>query len=248
MFIQENKRIMKNTFMHAIWMRFEYLIARDAVWTAVVSKYQIEYFARRGITNTYYMPCFFEMDNLSGITVDTAIARTKADSDILILYYGSLGAHWNALDLYYRFFKKANEKNYKVVILSQDYYKLRSDARLCELGNIILLDPASHRKEEVFKICDYGVVLMDKNEDWQSRLSVKFVNYLGAGLKVIINENVGEAVRLLKTEFPDRGIIYSEGDELSLEKNNKKIDEDYWKRYNNIFGYENFLKLLNSLL
>lgn len=248
MFIHENRRNMSDGLARSLWMWYERQIARGAVRTAVVSLYQIEYFCRRGVANTYYMPCFYELGDLSTTLPDASIKAFNSDSAVVILYYGSLGVHWNDTDLYFRFFRKAGSLSFKIVILSQDYKRLKADPRLIKLKNVILLDPARHNKEEVFKACDYGVVLMNRNEDWQSRLSVKFVNYLGAGLRVIVNENVGEAVRILKNEFPDRGLLYSECDDLVLTKNDKVLGPEFWDKYLNLFGYGNFIKLLDGLI
>ena len=163
-------------------------------------------------------------------------------NDIIVVYYGSLDNGWNNIDMYSAFFKECRQKNCKILIISQNYNKLIHDIRM-KAENILLLNTNKLDYLELLEymqIADYGVVLMKKSADWETRLSVKFVEYLNSGLQVIVGKYVGEAVRYAKEEFSDRCIIYTFNDTLIDLSKKKKYDNQKIKE---LFGHQNFNKI-----
>ena len=88
---------------------------------------------------------------------------------------------------------------------------------------------------------------MPKVIDWKTRLSVKFVEYVNNGLGVLVGEYVGEAVRLGKFYFKGFCKIIDNHKELDdLPEITTEDRAKIKKTAEDLFGMQNFLKLLNE--
>jgi len=247
LFIDENTlngSFKHNSINYKMWKYFEKKILKNSYKTTAVALKQKEYYETIcPKANIELIPCF--ISPLKAVTVDRQI-RLRLElgfnsEDIVIVYYGSLDDGWNNIDMYAKAFKNLSDQNYKVLIISQNYTLISKDSRLVN-ENIIILN-TTHKTgielSEYMQLADYGIVLMRKAADWETRLSVKFVEYLNAGLQVIVGEHVGEAVRYANGEFLERTVIYK-NNPLPLNRKGvyprDKVDSN--------FGIENFKKLI----
>lgn len=253
LFIHENLKIgniRENSAAASFWKRTEKEIINYAKKTIAVSKAQQKYYKsicpKADVT---LIPCYASENTLISMGKREKLRAEKniTNQKVLIAYYGSLDDKWNNYDLYYSFFMEAIKRGYYIIIISQNF------KQLCKIRNlnrkqITLVDTNKLSAKELLtnlQIADYGVILMEKSFDWESRLSIKFVEYLNNGLRPIVGEYVGEAVRLGKTIFKDRTLIYSNPQDINDLKSITDIKNDC--RVQKIFGYHNLTKLLNEI-
>lgn len=247
LFIDENtlnENIKLNGTNYKMWKYFEKKILYGSYKTIAVSLKQQDYYKNLSKNvNVELIPCYISpIEHISeqrNLQLRQKIGFNA--EDIIVVYYGSLDNGWNNLDMYSTFFNKCGQKNYKILVISQNYNKLIHDDRM-KADNIVLLNTTKLDNLELLEyvqIADYGVVLMRKYADWETRLSVKFVEYLNCGLQVIVGKYVGEAVRYAEKDFSDRCIIYSFNDTLTNLSKKKKYDNQKIKK---LFGYQNFAK------
>ncbi|WP_457286852.1 hypothetical protein [Pedobacter sp. UYP24] len=239
--------IKKNSLLYRAWITWEKQILESSELTVAVSEKQTEYYLHVTDKNRkiIQIPCYTSSNNFRYL--NRAELLPFDVSDIVIAYYGSLDNGWNNIEIYYSLFQKAIKKGYKICIISQNYSHLKADTRfICK--DIFLLDTKVNTNYSDFlQVCDYGVVVMPKISDWETRLSVKFVEYLNNGLGVIVGEYVGEAVRLSKKYFPEHTIIFSETkNEFELGKLTIQSKLELRRRSQKLFGMNNFLKLING--
>ncbi len=118
------------------------------------------------------------------------------------LYTGSLG-HWNNLFVYFDFFLKIHKyfpESNLIICTSTPMYKIDSiinSGKYISIKNSVQVyyNLPSTELPEYYKQCKYGLQLMTKTD---SRVGVKFVEYIMAGLIPITNENVLGAVEIVK--------------------------------------------------
>ena len=249
LFIEENTlngNIKENSLNFKMWKFFEKKILENSFKSIAVSLKQKEFYEKISCkSKVELVPCY-----VSPVKLLSKKAKNQkltelgySGSDIIIGYYGSLDNGWNNIDLYVSFFKKCSDNGYKVLIISQNSKSLIKDDRL-KIKNLKILDTSNltfFQTMEYLQICDYGVVLMKKEADWETRLSVKFVDYLNLGLQVIVGEFVGEAVRYSNQYFSDSTIVYRNGDDIS---GLKKKTNNYKDIVAVFFGLQNFKKLI----
>lgn len=110
------------------------------------------------------------------------------------LYTGSLG-HWNNIDMYLDFFLKVNTKypnSNLIICTTTDYSKLQpslSNPKYKKIINRVKIFYNLSRKEllKQYAQCKYGLQIMNKPD---SRVGVKFIEYIAYGMVPIANENV----------------------------------------------------------
>jgi len=249
LFIDEstlNGTIKVDSTNYKMWRYFEKKILCNSYKTTAVSFKQKEYYksvcedVKIELIPCYIMP-IKKISNIEEIELRGNLNFSK--NDIVICYYGSLDNGWNNIDMYCKFFNECLDLKYKILIVSQNYNRLIHDSRLMKNG-ISLLNTNGLTNEELLcylQTADYGVVLMKKAADWETRLSVKFVEYLNIGLQVIVGEYVGEAKRYAKTYFKDRTIIYHS--EIDIKNLISKTSYDR-KNIDQLFGYSNLNKII----
>ncbi len=251
LFIDEstlNGTINYNSLNYKMWKYFEKKFLQKASKTIAVSKKQAEVYKQiHNQSNIDIIPCYISSTEIrdNQILDDLRHSLDYKDDDIIVSYYGSLNNGWNNLDMYLEAFKRLIEKGIKVLIISQDYNRLKNDSRLY-LEGITLLNTNRIKANQLpvyLQICDYGIVLMKKKADWETRLSVKFVEYLNNGLQVIVGEHVGEAVRYAKESFAHRCIILSDNNDGIVLNHKVEYSDDNLIRYH--FGLGNFKKVFD---
>lgn len=239
--------IKKDSLLYKKWVDWEKEILANAELTSVVAEKQAEYYLEAVGRNipVVYIPCYASDVEIKPINRNSFLPFKR--EDIVLAYYGSLDKGWNNIDVYYSFFQQAINLGYKVCIVSQNYNDLLKDKRF-QRDEIYIVNTDLHLNySEFLQSCDYGVVIIPKVPDWETRLSVKFVEYLNNGLGVLVGEYVGEAVRLSKEYFQDFTSIVNDNQfhfclkRLTLnDKNNLNM------KAGKIFGMQNFNLLLNE--
>jgi hypothetical protein len=234
------------------WLSMEKRMLLASINVIAVSKPQAEYY--NSITKDLridIVPCFgqpeFELINDSMISKFRKKMGFSA-SDLVICYYGSLDNKWNNIDMYRRFFYRCIEAGYKICILSQNADKLFADSRLTSSGTFIKKVDTPEETKAYMSACDFGVIILNKSPDWESKLGVKFVEYLCCGLQVIVGEFVGEAARIATEHFPDYSIVI-EGigdsfDNISLKKACVQTRLNIAKKAGELFGFQNIRKII----
>ena len=250
LFIDENTlngNFKVGSLNYKMWKFFEKLIVDSSVKTIAVSKKQLDYYKNISPGSCVeIIPCYARVDCYSSTNSSDVLKEKMGylNDDIIIAYYGSLDNGWNNIDLYNDFFNVATNLGAKVIILSQSYNYIVNDPRL-QMANVTIVDTralSSVEVNEILKISDYGVVLMKKAADWETRLSVKFVDYLSAGLQVIVGQYVGEACRYARESFSDRAIIYGSDDQVLKFSPKENYSND---KVSSIFGEKNMLKVFS---
>jgi len=131
----------------------------------------------------------------------TGSGERGSSGDIKICYVGSFG-HWNTPEPYLRFLEYSTGDNKfsvgaKLIVQSQSVQFLNVSLKKVKIDNA-KLTVISSLQGDVFghmSDCVVGMQMMTRPDD---RLSIKFVEYLAAGLPVIVSENVRGAADIVK--------------------------------------------------
>jgi len=227
------------------WIRWEKAILREAEQVIVVAKKQGEYYQNTVAQplSLINIPCYS-----SGPTTFKS-SRTELlpfkEEDVVLVYYGSLDDGWNNKDIYSGIFTQAIVQGYKVCILSQNYKELQNDDRFSGRDIFIVDTKRNRNHSEFLQVCDYGVVVMPKTSDWETRLSVKFVEYSSNGLGVLVGEFVGEAVRISTKYFADYNYVLCSNLLPTRLRTLLDSDRDVIKRQaERLFSLSNFTQLV----
>lgn len=207
-FVQENVsagKLLEGSTAHRRWQRLELRMLCAARRVMAVSEAQAAYYRALvpGLEVTV-VPCYGQPDYALLNEDARAQGRTVmgfASEDVVICYYGSLDRKWNHIDVYSSFFADCLARGFKLCILTPSAEALKADARLATPAAFIrrIDDPMAARR--LMNACDHGVIVMSKGADWESRLGVKFVEYLCAGLGVMVGRWVGAAAQIARTQF-----------------------------------------------
>ena len=244
--------IKEGSAIQRYWLWVERRLVRRAVRTVCVSKGMVDYYEGLHIRRNgpvVIVPCFaVSPEPIS--EEETARIRQRlgyADNDIVIAYYGSMNSGWNNVNIYGEFFRTAGVLGAKVLIISQDAPSLQH-SDLAHLPFVRIMGGQAVKPDEATSMlaaADYGVVLMGKVPDWETRLSVKFAEYTCCGLPVIVGKYVGEAARLvLENNLEPSLIIDSETPHLPLCKATAVERQRIRNWANGYFSYRNILKLI----
>lgn len=117
----------------------------------------------------------------------------KEEKDIIKLVYSGGTGPWQSFSLVTRLIreKMKDDENISVLFLTKENKAV--DELIQEFPERCERKWLKH--DEVFQVlssCDYGVLIRDKNITNQVASPVKFAEYLNAGLKVLISDNLGD--------------------------------------------------------
>lgn len=140
------------------------------------------------------------------------IARAN-HNDIVFLYTGSIG-QWNKIENYLTFFREFNSRNPQSrIIICTTASKSKIDS-IINTSYRSLIDKISvyfnvviDELPKYYSQCDFGLQLMTKRD---SRVGVKYIEYLAAGLTPIVSENVEGAAEISRKY--NLGVIISNSD------------------------------------
>lgn len=151
---------------------------------------------------------------------------------VAFLYTGSLG-HWNRLETYLDFFSiyhQHNNNSNLVICTSTSESKIQAciaDSKYHSIKDFITVyyNVPFDKLPDIYKMCDYGLQLMNKLD---SRVGVKYIEYLAAGITPIVHANVMGAAYL--SEKYKLGIVINDNDSdseiLKKIKDTPRIDKE----------------------
>jgi len=122
----------------------------------------------------------------------------------IIAYCGSLTLDFNNdINEYARYisaiYSEFNDTHFMIITQTTS---LRVKEIICSEGisekNVTVVQAQGNKLFEILSCCDAGIFVMKPGADRDTRLGVKFVEYLAAGLPVIANVNVGAAAEIIK--------------------------------------------------
>ena len=166
-----------------------------AVSTKLIKYWEKEY----GYSNdeNVIIPCSIADNFKKQSSVDLSLLPGLNSEDILLIYSGSL-AGWQALDNLEEILSSLMiNKNIKVLFLSQSHKTIKSLEK--KYPNKIYrkwLSPTEVPK--YLALGDYGLLLRNSNDTNRVASPVKFAEYLSAGLKVLISEDIGDFSEMVK--------------------------------------------------
>ena len=177
------------------------------------------------------IPCTLNSIHTNNIRIFDKNDFGYTDEDIVFVYSGSLSG-WQSIDLVFNFMQNYlinNNKN-KLLILSRNNFSInRFVKRFPSQVKNIWVDV--NNIMPILKICDYGLLIRENTLTNKVASPVKFIEYLYAGLRIIISKNVGDYSNfLLKNNC---GFIDDECDSKLMKPtlNQREINMNLAKKY-----------------
>jgi glycosyltransferase involved in cell wall biosynthesis len=207
LFIEENisiKKIKENSITHKLWEKFEKILLLKSDKIVVIDEIFIKkYLNKVKIDSKKFevIPIFVNDDLIYYDENERKEIRKrlKIDKKEVYIYVGSFYG-WNNIDEYFNYFKKIIEEKKEVffIILTKQIDLVEKKIRDYNFDNKIFFYKTVDNSEirKYLSAADYGVILMGKNKDSDTRLGVKFLEYLACNLKIITNSNVGLAAKI----------------------------------------------------
>jgi hypothetical protein len=255
-FVQENEsagKLRRGSLAHRFWLGTEARLLRRASKVIAVSDAQAAYYKQlQPQAAVSVVPCFGQPDFALLSDASRREARERmgfAEDDIVVCYYGSLDRKWNHIDVYKAFFADCLARGCKLCVLTPAADELLADPALATPSSYIkrVDDPLQARA--LMSACDYGVIVMARSADWESRLGVKFVEYLCAGLQVLVGQWVGTAARLATERFAATSHVLAT-DPPRLPAQLQRLDAagraDVARRAEQIFGYQRMKQVFDD--
>lgn len=172
----------------------------------------------------------------------------KENKEINFLYTGSLG-HWNNIETYLDFFNlihKGYPDSKLIICTNTPFNKIENSIKLSKYDNIrdkieLHFNIPYASLPKFYAKCSYGLQLMCKKD---SRVGVKYVEYIASGIIPIVHENVLGAAQLVSDY--DLGVVVSDSDlhnaRALIEKiNNAKPinrDSENYRNFRNVTDVE----------
>lgn len=168
--------------------------------------------------------------------------------DVVLVYSGST-AGWQSFNMLKSFLVKTlSQPNIKVLFLSE------SDKNIEELKlqfpNKVANKFVKHKDvTQYLSACDYGILLREDTVTNRVASPTKFAEYLSAGLKVLISENIGDYSAFTKQN--NCGKILKEDAEISLQKvsvdERRRMIDLVIKNFTKDANLSAYQKLLNAI-
>lgn len=175
------------------------------------------------------------------------------DTNNNFLYTGSLG-HWNNISIYLDFFKQVAfmmPSSKLIVCTSSPAHKIIPILQKPKYNSIrdrveLHFNVPYSELPEYYAQCTFGLQLMSKKD---SRVGVKFIEYIASGLVPIVNENVMGAVALAR-KF-NIGIVLNNNSDADIiekiEKAKRKITEENLNAFREITDLRQIKKILTPI-
>lgn len=164
-----------------------------------------------------------------------------SDTDTLLIYSGS-SAGWQSFELMKDFFSKVlHQTSVKLLFLSSPS-NLTDYLIKCFPGKVKVLRVPFGEVKSYLAIGDFGILIREKSITNKVASPVKFAEYLSAGLRVIISEEIGDYTEFVQrnrcgfliSDMPSKILPTSEANrnhsmELSKQFYKQKFSEEYRK-------------------
>lgn len=175
------------------------------------------------------------------------------DTNNNFLYTGSLG-HWNNISIYLDFFMQiaSNMSSSKLIVCTNSpkhkVIPTLLDSKYAPIRNRVELyfNVPYSELPEYYARCTFGLQLMNKKD---SRVGVKFIEYIASGLVPVVNENVMGAAALSR-EY-NIGVVL-DGNNISklpeiLEKAKKKLSTETLRKFRTITDLSQISEMLKPI-
>ena len=184
-----------NSFTYKMWKRLERKYLTEADVTIAIAKTYIEHFEKIAADVR-----FVEIPNNVDITKfvpnknfrDTFRSKIDIDDDeVVFVYCGSLGDHWNNPTAYAEFLirLRALDIKHRFLFITPDVTELQRavDQYNVQPHEYFAISVDLQDVPSYLSAADFGLNLMSEPD---IRLSIKTVEYLAMGLPVIVNSNL----------------------------------------------------------
>lgn len=159
------------------------------------------------------IPCTLADYHQKRLNDGIELKRSKlkiSDNEIILVYAGSM-AGWQSIDLMDDFFMIHLKviPDLKIMLLAQlDLNSLKSFKAFP--GRVIKKWVKAEEVHSYLSIADYGLLLREASLTNEVASPTKFAEYLNAGLKIIVSDNVGDFSGFV--QLHNAGVVYSKSD------------------------------------
>jgi hypothetical protein len=219
-----------------------------------VSSKLVEYWKQRFGYNSaaqVIIPCTlnsgFKGEMLSAVAVKNIRAEEGfASADLILVYSGSVSG-WQSFGILHNFlspFLKEN-KNNKILFMSSEDSNIKKIMQ--EFPGQVSCRWVEHKDvQKILSMCDYGILIREKSITNKVASPVKFAEYLSAGLKVMISEELGDYSDFVKEN--NCGQVIKEGEKIKTEtvssEEKQRMIELVTKYFTKQSQKENYKKLI----
>ena len=169
--------------------------------------------------------------------------------DLILVYSGSVSG-WQSFGILKEFLAPFLEENKKNKILFMSGKDENINKLMDEFPGQVKNKWAAHKDiQKILSACDYGILIREKSVTNKVASPTKFAEYLSAGLKVLISEEIGDYSDFVRIN--NCGIVMKSGDKITLEKisteTKQKLVELVIKYFSKQSQDSNYQKLISSL-
>jgi len=222
-----------------------------------VSTKLVEYWKERfGYNDSEYVviPCTLNSDFKGELPSGEAIKKNREDAgfhadDLILVYSGSVSG-WQSFGILHGFFSPflKENKNHKILFMSGEDVNIKK--LINEFSEQVKCKWVEHKDvQKILSMCDFGILIREKSVTNQVAAPTKFAEYLSAGLKVLISEEIGDYSDFVKEK--NCGQAIKEGEKIKVEKmsleEKQRMTEIVVKYFTKASQKENYKKLLASL-
>jgi hypothetical protein len=145
------------------------------------------------------IPCtldrkYFTRDHFT-LSENTATIRAELgfkETDVILVYSGST-APWQSFTLLEKIFTPLLEKDQRIKLLFLSKRDSDNERLLKKYPGRVFIRWVEHRDVlSYLHCCDYGILVREQSDTNKVASPTKFAEYLSAGLKVLISENLGD--------------------------------------------------------
>jgi hypothetical protein len=170
--------------------------------------------------------------------------------DDLILVYSGSTAGWQSFGILQNFlapFLKGNI-NHKILFMSGEDENIKK--MITEFPGQVQCKWADHKDvTKILSACDYGILIREKSVTNKVASPTKFAEYLSAGLKVLISNEIGDYSDFVKEK--NCGQVVCEDEKINVEKisfeEKQRMIELVTKYFTKSSQNKNYEKLIASL-
>lgn len=139
------------------------------------------------------------------------------NADDMILVYSGSTAGWQSFSILHNFLDPFLKENstHKILFMSGEDDNIKK--MMNDYPDQVKCKWVDHKNvQQVLTACDYGILIREKSTTNKVASPTKFAEYLSAGLKVLISEEIGDYSAFVKTH--NCGQVINEGEKIKTEK------------------------------
>ncbi|MEO5570495.1 MAG: hypothetical protein ABIT08_12650 [Bacteroidia bacterium] len=237
------------------------MLERNAVlksdYRISVSTKLIDYWHERfghNYSQNVVIPCTLNSDFKSALPDEETIKKLREEAgfavnDLILVYSGSTSG-WQSFGMLHGFlapFLKENKSN-KILFMSGEDANIKSI--MTEFPGQIFCKWVEHIDvQKILSMCDYGILIREKSITNKVASPTKFAEYLSAGLKVLISEQIGDYSDFVKEH--NCGEVIKESQKINVGKissdEKQRLSQLVTKYFTKASQKENYKKLINQI-